>query len=135
MAGSRQTWIVVGIGIGIVVAVVIGIIVRDRGGSNAAAAAPASIFKQALMPTLKPGAFNQLYEGQGTVDAFTFNPYYNTRTAWRSSGIPHAPMTFRPDNPDDEDYGSQNVVKWDLEKTMQYFPYRSYNDYGMWEYM
>lgn len=94
-----------------------------------------SIFKDALIPALKPGAFPQTFEGQGTVDAFTFNPYLNARTPWRSSGMPHAPMTFRPGNQDDEDYGSQNAIKWDLEKTMQYFPYRSYNDYGMWEYM
>ncbi len=130
MVGSM---IVVGIGIAVAIAIAIGM--QNRGITDNSTSSAANIFKQALMPTLKPGASNQLYEGQGTVDAFTFNPYHNTRTAWRSSGIPHAPMTFRPDNPDDEDYGSQNVVKWDLEKTMQYFPHRSYNDYGMWEYM
>ncbi len=78
---------------------------------------------QSLLPK---SAFDQTYEGQGT----TYNPYTNSQTPWRSSGIPHAPITFRPDNPDNQDYGSQNIVKWDLEKTQRYYPYRHYNDYG-----
>ena len=70
-----------------------------------------------------------------TAEPETYNPYLNARTPWRSSGIPHTPMTFRPDNPDKHDYGSQNIVFWDLEKTKHYFPYRSYKNYGMYEYV
>ncbi len=78
-------------------------------------------------------AFDQKYEGQGTIDAYTYNSYTNHHTPWRSSGIPHAPITFRPDNADQQDYGSQNIIKWDLEKNRYYFPYRNYNDYGLFK--
>lgn len=79
------------------------------------------------------GAFPQIFEGQGSIEPkLTFNPYANTHTPWRSSGIPHAPITFRPDNQDKQDYGSQNAIIWDLEKTAEYFPYRSYKNYGMY---
>ena len=63
-------------------------------------------------------------------DAYTYDPYTDEKTRWRSSEIPHAPITFRPDNPDKHDYGSQNIVMWDLEKVAYYYPHRRYDDYG-----
>ena len=51
---------------------------------------------------------------------------------WRSAGIPHAPITFRPDDQNPEDYGSQNSILYDIQRSCHYFPHLNYKDYGMY---
>lgn len=76
---------------------------------------------------------NQNPSHNKTANLYTYNPYDGNLVPWRSSGQPHAPITFRPDNPDNQDYGSENAIKWDVEKAFHYFPHRNYNDYGMYD--
>ena len=62
----------------------------------------------------------------------TYNTYEGDFTRWRSAGMPHAPMTFRPTDQTTADFGSDNDVQYDMARQMHYFPHLHYDDYGMY---
>lgn len=96
-----------------------------------------SINKETItMYQIPKNATDQKYEGQiydTSNNQVVFNPYNLEYNIWRSSGFPYNPISYKTDNANVSNYGTQNFIKWDLEKTLHYFPYRHYNNYGMYD--
>jgi len=78
----------------------------------------------------------QGYEGQGLIEHsrndLTYNTYTDDFTRWRSTGMPHAPMTFRATDQTPADFGADNAIQYDLARQVHYFPKLHYHDYGMY---